>query len=405
MKGYVYNNTCYIFPNQEAAAIPEQQDVTEYLIQYDELDAYKEINTTLADKLFGYNYNTMTVNPKPWKDHQDDDLHRPGPDHLTFIWADGCDELIREEDRINSVENPSSIRLFGAQGVSFMETDAWGRVYRYDLTYDGGDAWFNNPATQEEPSDLFISTHVEDPTVQSVTISITARNYTARHEWQDENEDSYEDLKYVFADNDDFTSEVVGSMYYAEEYYAEYGNTMYTLTIDGVEEAFVTQNSTNEGVVTVRVYNPGTDETYFTQSSDENDLANWTIQVGEGVTGEFIFTQNVPPVNSASFDDQTNEVTITLVDDNPFYSDALTTLFTSTPNFTITKDGVQLVDPTQNPEYDTQDPENPVLLDVEYGDTDGSFAIYYDGAEQQYQCTDISGESYAGVYVFTPVQL
>lgn len=528
MKGYVYNNTCYIFPNQEAAAIPEQQDVTEYLIQYDELDAYKEINTTLADKLFGYNYNTMTVNPKPWKDHQDDDLHRPGPTTLTLTYADGCEQYIAEEYRYNSVQNNDGTVLYAAEGVYFKDMEwmshnyvpvgADGNPSEFDLHYTGGDAWFNNA------DDLLLSTHVDDPTVTEVTLSIVPRNYTGWQEVQ-VGEDYYENLKYRFADTEQFTSFDVGNMYYAHS-----GDVAYTLKIDGVDATFSASNTTDDGVITVRVYNPDTDETYFTQSSREDDLAEWTVQATTAAT--YVFTQVTPtntfratydnssadptgqieweagqfdwttgtytfdletevegaadlisiatematlqtvtnndgdrldlfaetdgywltitdnsqsrilkvvlqadndtftitsitaentdtyngtftfsaPENSASLDDQTGAITINLVNDTPFESDALAGLLDDQADLTMYKDNVEVNDWGVSPTYDNTDPENPILTAMEYQDPYGYeiFTVSVDstGDTPVYTCTPNS--EYAdlvGTYVYAPIQL
>lgn len=72
MKGYLDNTELYIFP-QEADTFEVGEDVTKIYIQYEQLDAFKTENETIADLMVGYNYNAMTVNPKVWAGHTDDD--------------------------------------------------------------------------------------------------------------------------------------------------------------------------------------------------------------------------------------------------------------------------------------------------------------------------------------------
>ena len=72
MKGYITNNKCYIFP-QEAAQIPEVEAEV-YFVQQEDYVAWVEANESLVDKISPYNYKVMTVNPKVWSGHTDDDL-------------------------------------------------------------------------------------------------------------------------------------------------------------------------------------------------------------------------------------------------------------------------------------------------------------------------------------------
>ena len=77
MKGYLDNTELYIFP-QEADTFEVGEDVTKIYIQYEQLDAFKAENETIADLMVGYNYNAMTVKPKVWAGHTDD--YEPGGD-------------------------------------------------------------------------------------------------------------------------------------------------------------------------------------------------------------------------------------------------------------------------------------------------------------------------------------
>lgn len=72
MKGYVINNRCYIFP-QEVGQIPSVEAEVIY-VQEEDIKAWKEANGDVADKIKKYNYNVMTVNPKEWSGHKDDEL-------------------------------------------------------------------------------------------------------------------------------------------------------------------------------------------------------------------------------------------------------------------------------------------------------------------------------------------
>ena len=77
MKGYITNNKCYIFP-QEVGQIPEVEAEV-YFVQQEDYVAWVEANESLADKISPYNYNVITVNPKEWSGHTDDDLEPVEP--------------------------------------------------------------------------------------------------------------------------------------------------------------------------------------------------------------------------------------------------------------------------------------------------------------------------------------
>lgn len=75
MKGYVINNKCYVFP-QEVGQIPSVEAEVIY-VQEEDIKAWKEANVEVADMIKKYNYNVMTVNPKEWSGHKDDELTPP----------------------------------------------------------------------------------------------------------------------------------------------------------------------------------------------------------------------------------------------------------------------------------------------------------------------------------------
>lgn len=72
MKGYIINNKCYIFP-QEVGQLPSIEAEVIY-VQEEDIKAWKEANAGVADKIKKYNYNVITVNPKEWSGHKDDEL-------------------------------------------------------------------------------------------------------------------------------------------------------------------------------------------------------------------------------------------------------------------------------------------------------------------------------------------
>ena len=90
VKGYRINNRIYIFED-EAMAIPESQigvlpDVI--YVERNLVDGFKavEANADIADLIKGYNFQTMTVNPKEWTGHTDDTLE-PEPETYTITLA------------------------------------------------------------------------------------------------------------------------------------------------------------------------------------------------------------------------------------------------------------------------------------------------------------------------------
>ena len=72
MKGYIINNKCYIFP-QEVGQLPSI-DAEVIYVQEEDIKAWKEANVEVAGKIKKYNYNVITVNPKEWTGHKDDEL-------------------------------------------------------------------------------------------------------------------------------------------------------------------------------------------------------------------------------------------------------------------------------------------------------------------------------------------
>lgn len=97
MKGYIINNRCYIFP-QEVGQIPSIEAEVIY-VQEEDIKAWKDANGGVADKIKKYNYNVITVNPKEWSGHKDDELvhvqtyHNINKESYTYGDANAADLL------------------------------------------------------------------------------------------------------------------------------------------------------------------------------------------------------------------------------------------------------------------------------------------------------------------------
>ena len=87
MKGYIINNKCYVFP-QEVGQIPSVEAEVIY-VQEEDIKAWKEANGGVADKIKKYNYNVITVRPKEWAGHKDDELGPDQTSHAIFKEGDG----------------------------------------------------------------------------------------------------------------------------------------------------------------------------------------------------------------------------------------------------------------------------------------------------------------------------
>lgn len=101
MKGYIINNKCYVFP-QEVGQIPSVEAEVIY-VQEEDIKAWKEANVEVADKIKKYNYNVMTVNPKEWSGHKDDELTPVQTYHTISLEGDGI-ELISVVDQATTGE-------------------------------------------------------------------------------------------------------------------------------------------------------------------------------------------------------------------------------------------------------------------------------------------------------------
>ena len=118
MKGYIINNKCYVFP-QEVGQIPSVEVEVIY-VQEEDIKAWKEANVEVADKIKKYNYNVITVNPKEWSGHKDDELAPVQTPHNISKEGDGI-ELLSVVDQATSGET-----------VTVTLTDP--ETYTFDLT-------------------------------------------------------------------------------------------------------------------------------------------------------------------------------------------------------------------------------------------------------------------------------
>lgn len=117
MKGYVINNRCYIFP-QEVGQLPSI-DAEIIYVQEEDIKAWKEANVEVAGKIKKYNYNVMTVNPKEWTGHKDDEL---GPVQTPH-------SIIKEGEGIETI----SVADQATTGESINITPADPGTYTFDL--------------------------------------------------------------------------------------------------------------------------------------------------------------------------------------------------------------------------------------------------------------------------------
>lgn len=121
LKGYKIGDTLYIFP-QEAAVIYNDEGADKIAVQPEDLAAWKEINSEVADKLFGYNYNTMTINKKAWADYINEDIPSKAPATTYNInWSD-AGGIFDSEYTINSAAEGEIVNA-PTNGYNLMEAD------------------------------------------------------------------------------------------------------------------------------------------------------------------------------------------------------------------------------------------------------------------------------------------
>lgn len=110
MKGYQIDNVLYVFP-QTADTIPfVDSDVTIIYVQQEDLAAWKTKNSDNADMIFPYNYNVMTVQPKAWSGHTDDNIYVPVSPELAWSAASATAQ-IGETNTFPTLTNPHSVTV------------------------------------------------------------------------------------------------------------------------------------------------------------------------------------------------------------------------------------------------------------------------------------------------------
>ena len=122
LKGYKIGDTLYIFP-QEAAVIYNDEGADKIAVQPEDLAAWKELNSDVADKLFGYNYNTMTINKKAWADYTDEDIPSKTPATYNINWA-GAEGIFDSEYTINSAAEGEIVNAPTVDNINLMEADS-----------------------------------------------------------------------------------------------------------------------------------------------------------------------------------------------------------------------------------------------------------------------------------------
>lgn len=111
MKGYLKDNILFVFP-QTADTIPfVDSDVTVINVQEEDILDWKEENESHADIIFPYNYNVMTVQPKVWSGHENDDIYIPVTPGLAWS-AESATVTIGADDNIfPTLTNPHSVTV------------------------------------------------------------------------------------------------------------------------------------------------------------------------------------------------------------------------------------------------------------------------------------------------------
>ncbi len=114
MKGYITNHILYIFEDK-AAEIPYVDESVEAIaIQPELLDAFKEANPTYADIMLAYNYQIISVNPKPFAGHTNDDIEVPVvPVSPELAWSsETATVTIGAEDNVfPTLSNPNNVTV------------------------------------------------------------------------------------------------------------------------------------------------------------------------------------------------------------------------------------------------------------------------------------------------------
>ena len=111
MKGYLKDNVLFVFP-QTADTIPfVDSDVTVINVQQEDILDWKEENESHADIIFPYNYNVMTVQPKVWSGHENDDIYVPVTPELEWSASTATVTIGADDNVFPTLTNPHSVTV------------------------------------------------------------------------------------------------------------------------------------------------------------------------------------------------------------------------------------------------------------------------------------------------------
>ena len=168
MKGYITNNKCYIFP-QEAGQIPEVE-ASVFYVQQEDYVAWIEENESLADKISPYNYNVMTVNPKVWANHENDDLEPVGPTYVTLTCAADYSAIF--VDIPESIPVNDYTQLFAQSGVDLNDYTATVKdANDNDVNHSYGEGYLTIQPTTDSTITLTMT-----PVVTTYTLTLSGDN-------------------------------------------------------------------------------------------------------------------------------------------------------------------------------------------------------------------------------------
>lgn len=262
MKGYISESgKCYVFP-QTAAEIPAVE-ATSFYVQEEDFVEWVAENESIADKLVKYNYNVMTVQPKEWANHENDDLDSEILYSITLTGDDYTHFTLSSA----TAKSQSTVTIT-PEGVEYyyptydMTASAgqisWDSYYtRWNLTMPAEDvtitvakaepvspelAWSADSATVTIGADDNVFPTLTNP--NSVTVTYTSSDTEAATIGENSGEITLvaagsTTISAIFAGNETYEAQTVTYTLTVQEYVQEYDYTMYatddpsdTTTID-----------------------------------------------------------------------------------------------------------------------------------------------------------------------------
>lgn len=374
MKGYIYQKTLFVFP-QTADEIPYvDPEVTKIAIQPEQLEAFKEANTSYADLMVAYNYNVMTVNEKVWAGHTDDDIFvpvppTPEPVDPELAWSDDAATVtIGADDNVfPTLSNPHYV------AVSYTSSDESAATINEngEITLVAAGSTTIS-AVWEGNDEYYAATETYTLTVEEAAAPV--------FEWDPAESTIYTDEVYTLPTLTNTTGSEVTAWTSDNPDVATIDEHTGTITIVGMGQVNLE----------AAVEDPETHELIYD--------ATCTLLVSQHASATIDGNGVVTIKLGADLDDENMSI-------SPVDQDVLTAIFTENPNFTITYNGETVNNPTVDCSYDETDPQNPVLMSVNYQDNDAQnmFGVEnWDGVSS----IGIGGDPYnGGTFVLTPVQL